>query len=385
MRRPPPSGGVGACFEPGDEQIFPAGNAPEHEPEQLGPPVVQMAVELPREAHAAVGLDVLLGRVEIGLAGADAGRRRGHGKLGRVGRQRPRPVERVRPRQLDRHVHVGELVLDRLERGDGPAEGEAADGVLARHVERGLAATHLLEGDQHRCPVEQALDEGPARSGLAERLRRRVREGDRCHRSGGIDRFERRPAHAGGVQIHQVERHATTVPRRHHGEIRHVPIDHRSLGPGEPARFGAGGQTVRGRCLGSLGEGEAADRLAGGDPGQPVALLRVGSSQEQCLDGEVDGRGEGSRRNAAPELLGEHAELEVAESRPPVALGDRGAGPPHLRHAMPELGIIGRIAVEDAADPGGRGMLGEELPRLVAQRFLIRREVEIHGVGLPDA
>jgi len=196
-------GGVGARLDAGDEEIFPAGDAPEHEPEELGPTVVEMAVELPREAHPAVGLDVLLGGVEIGLAGAHAGGGRGHRQLRRVRRQRPRRVERVRPRQLDRHVHVGELVLDGLERGDGPAEREAPDGVLARHVERGLAAAHLLEGDEHRRAVEHALEEGPAGAGLAERLRRRVRKGDRRHRARGVDRLERGPAHARAAQVHE--------------------------------------------------------------------------------------------------------------------------------------------------------------------------------------
>ena len=77
-----------------------------------------------------------------------------------------------------RHVHVGELVLDRLERGDLPAEGEAAERVLARHVERGLRAADLLEGHQHRRAVEQALHQRPALAGRAERLGRRAVEHD---------------------------------------------------------------------------------------------------------------------------------------------------------------------------------------------------------------
>src|SRR5262249_25711682 len=85
----------------------------------------------------------------------------------------------------------------------------------------------------------------------------------------------------------------------------------------------------------------------------------------------------------AAELLGEHAELEVAEPGTAVRLGDGRARPAHLGHALPELGVVGRVGVEDAADAGGGRLLGQELSRRVAQRLLVRREVEVHR-GPPE-
>ena len=72
-----------------------------------------------------MGLDVLLRRVVEGLRRGDARRRGGERQLARAGRQRPGAVIGVGARQLVADIHVGELVLDRLERGDGAAEGIA--------------------------------------------------------------------------------------------------------------------------------------------------------------------------------------------------------------------------------------------------------------------
>src|SRR5215510_12666365 len=72
----------GSRLEPPDEQILPAPDAAQHEAGELGAPVVEMAIELPGEAHAAVDLDVLLGRLVVRLAARHASRRRGHGQLG---------------------------------------------------------------------------------------------------------------------------------------------------------------------------------------------------------------------------------------------------------------------------------------------------------------
>ena len=160
-----------------------------------------MAVELPGEAHAAVGLDVLLGRDVERVGRAHARRRRGHREVGRLGGERPRAVVRVGPRELDAHVHVHQLVLDGLERGDRPAEREAAERVLARHVERGLGAAHLLEGEQHGGPVEEPAEQRPALAGRAERLGRRALEGDAGMRARGIHGAHRRPRDTGRREV----------------------------------------------------------------------------------------------------------------------------------------------------------------------------------------
>ncbi len=83
-----------------------------------------------------------------------------------------------------------------------------------------------------------------------------------------------------------------------------------------------------------------------------------------------------------PELLRDHAELEVAEAGAAVGLGDGGAHPAHLAHALPELDVVGRGAFQDAADAGRGRVLAEELARLLPERFLVGREIEVHGARI---
>src|SRR5271165_7044632 len=105
-----------------------------------------MTIHLPGEAHAAMSLDVFLCNEPAGLAGCDAGDRGSDRKFGRVGVDRPGAVVGVRTGELDLDIHVGELVLDTLERSYWPAESETFLGVGIRHVERRLGVADLLEG-----------------------------------------------------------------------------------------------------------------------------------------------------------------------------------------------------------------------------------------------
>ena len=129
----------------------------------------------------------------------------------------------------------------------------------------------------------------------------------------------------------------------------------------------------------SLGQREAADGLALGDAGKPALLLGVTAGEQQGLGGQVDRRGEWGGGEAPAELLGDDAQLEVTEAGAAVGLGDRGAHPAHLAHSAPELRVVRFGPLEDAADAGGGRVLGEELPRLLAQGLLVGREVEVHG------
>src|SRR5262245_41712196 len=180
-----------ARFEARDEPILPGAGAAQGEGQELGAAVVEMAVELPGEAHAAVGLDVLLRGEEEGLGGADAGGGRGHGQLGGIGGEGPGSVVRVGASQLQGDVDVDELVLDRLERRDRTAESEAAQGVLAGHVEGGLSAAHLLEGEEDGGAIEDAPGQRPALGAPAEGLDGGALEGEASVRARGIDRGHR--------------------------------------------------------------------------------------------------------------------------------------------------------------------------------------------------
>ena len=76
--------------------------------------------------------------------------------------------------QLD--VHVGQLVLDRLVRADGATEGLALQGIVARHVHRGLGAAHLGEREVDRGGVVQPLQVAPTVGLVAQRFGCRVLE-----------------------------------------------------------------------------------------------------------------------------------------------------------------------------------------------------------------
>ena len=100
--------------------------------------------------------------------------------------QRPGAVIGVGPRQFDRDIHVGELVLDRLERADRPAERIALQRIVARHLQAGIRAAHLLERDQDRRPLQQPLHRANL-SATPSFSTSRAGEFDACVVAAGID------------------------------------------------------------------------------------------------------------------------------------------------------------------------------------------------------
>src|SRR6476646_2943457 len=90
--------GVGR-FQLGDQAILPKPGAAERERQQLGAAVVEVAIELPGEAHAAVHLNVLLRRQEEGFVGGDPSCSGGGRQFGGIARERPSAVVGVRARQ----------------------------------------------------------------------------------------------------------------------------------------------------------------------------------------------------------------------------------------------------------------------------------------------
>ena len=75
---------------------------------------VEMGRGLPGEAHAAVDLDVVRGRVEVGLGAVGLRERGGFDEVRLVRRGDEEGVGRGRLRHLDGDEHLGALVLDRL-------------------------------------------------------------------------------------------------------------------------------------------------------------------------------------------------------------------------------------------------------------------------------
>src|SRR5438094_966692 len=82
--------------------------------------------------------------------------------------------------------------------------------------------------------------------------------------------------------------------------------------------------------------------------GQPALLLGLAAREEQGLRGEIDRGGERRGGETAAQLLGDDAQLEIAEARATMRFRDGRADPAHLAHAPPQLGVIGRGALEDS-------------------------------------
>ena len=99
--------------------FFPLGLGADNAGQQLCAAVVQVAVKFPGKAHAAVGLDVLPGDQVVGIAGADPGGGGGQRQVRCIAGQGAGAVIGVGTGQFQGDEHVGELVLDGLERGDG--------------------------------------------------------------------------------------------------------------------------------------------------------------------------------------------------------------------------------------------------------------------------
>ena len=140
------------------------GRIAEEQLARLGPLEVQVRGVLPREADAAVDLDVLGGGVEVGLRAVGLGQPGHRGQLVVHLRGAPHAVVGGRLGRLDLEQHVGALVLDGLERADGPAELHAHLGVLDGHLEHPLGPADLLGRQGHGGQVEHRRQRRPSPS-----------------------------------------------------------------------------------------------------------------------------------------------------------------------------------------------------------------------------
>ena len=149
----------------------------DHRLEGGGPAEVEVGVVLPGEPDAAVHLDVELRALVTGAQRECGGHGRGIGELVAALFGRPGGVPHRRGGELGRDEHVGAVVLDGLERGDGPAElhahlgvGRGLLGALDRHAGALRRHEEARQVDEDAPPAGDHLDGAP--SSVTRALRR---------------------------------------------------------------------------------------------------------------------------------------------------------------------------------------------------------------------
>jgi hypothetical protein len=140
---------------------------------------------------------------------------------------------------------------------------------------------------------------------------------------------------------------------------------------------------LRGKLAAALCIAEASDRLPGGEPWQPLRLLRVGSRQRQAFAGHVDRRQERHRGRYAAKLFGDDCKVQKAEPDAAIVLGDDCGGPAHIHDLRPQ--VVGRLHLSVQAAPHqiGRAVFGEKPARFFADGLLLVGKFEIHA-GAPS-
>lgn len=146
-----------------------------------------------------------------------------------------------------------------------------------------------------------------------------------------------------------------------------------------PFAHGAGGQARGVRAGAGLGQAEAAEGLAGAQPGQPGALLLIGAPGGDGLGDQAEGDGDDAAHGgvAAAQFLGDERVGEVVAAGAAVLLGDGEAeeaqvaeflhdGPVDALGAVPVGGVRGDLAVGERAGEAARG-------------FLLLAELQVHG------
>src|SRR2546421_9939868 len=266
------------------QQLPVVGGVAEQDLRALRPLEVQVGVVLPGEADAAVDLDVLGGGVEVRVGAVRLGEARDDRELLVVLGCRPRRVVRRRLRRLDLEQHVGALVLDGLERADGPTELHAHLRVVDRHLEHLLRAPDHLVRQAHGRLVERLRQRRPSRARFTQRPGGDVREVEARLLPGLVHRGERRARQAGRVTVDGEERDAVLAAGARepgHGDdrVRGVPVDHEHLRARQlvavaaPAGFHRDARRVPPAVR--LGERERSDRLARRAAREQLALLGV--------------------------------------------------------------------------------------------------------------
>ena len=328
-------------------------------------------------------LDVFLRRIIERLRRAHPCGGGGQRQLARIGRKHPRAVIGIGARQLSVHIHVRQLVLDRLIGTDQAAEGITLHRVILRHRKAAIRSADLFERRHDRGTVQDIRRMAPTFARFAQHFGTRPVERDLRMLARGIDGIFRAALHARAFQIDDRQRGAALArfiarTRQHDGEIGIHAVHHRDLLARKLAALERGAHRFRRHCAGAFGTRKGADQFAAGDPGQIFFLLLIGSRREDRFGEKIHRRRKRHRRQRAAEFFRDHAQFEIAEAEPAEFFRDRGAVPTHLGDLLPQILVVAVAAFENLAHGFGRAFLAQEFARLIAQHFLIVGEIEIH-------
>ncbi len=308
--------------------------------ERGGSAEIQVGVVLPGEADAAVHLDVELRGLVAGGQGERGRHGGGEGELVATLLGGAGGVPHGRRGQLGGDQHVGAMVLDGLEHGDGPAELHAHLGVgggllgalggdaggLGGHEEPRQVDQHLPPpGDHpHRRTVERHPGGAPGRVEVG-----RYVDGDAARRR--VD-------------------HDGIVARRQHENVGEAAAQDRRRRPGGPP--------VAHRDVGR--QPHASEHRSVGQPAQQACRQVVGPDLVDDRAGD-DRRHERPGRQRPAQLLDHHDELGQAEARAAPRLGEVQAEPAQGGQVAPERGE--RLGLGFEQGPGGPSgiVFGEEI------------------------
>jgi hypothetical protein len=289
-----------------------------------------------------------------------------------------------RPGGLDVHGHLRAPVLHRLERADRPPELNARLGVRDRELHHLLRAADLLGGERDGRQVPHPGQHGARVLRRAQALGFGTAEFDgghlagevHCRQQGGRD--TRRPP------VDEVQAWTALAERRHDEQVGDVPVGHVADSPVD-----AGGPVaVRddgGRLPVARQHPDVRDR---GEDGAAADIGQVLPGKRIVDRGQRGGGHDGRRQERAAvqrpaHLLHGHRELHDAAARAPEFLGYRESLQSHLGQPAPQFRVVPAVRLHRGAYCLLGAVPGEQVPGRGPERFVLRREDEIHQRSAP--
>ncbi len=256
---------------------------------------------------------------------------------------------------LDLARHVGQVVLDRLEAADRPAELLALGHVVHRQVEHALGQAEQLPRHRQRAAVEHLRLQAPALlAGGQQGLRRRV-PADLAEAPRGIDTRV-------GLHIHRRTRHQVQVVARRQDQ--HLG----QLGIADQ-RVDAVADRQAHAALGNARQQLGPRRVAGVEAGQQAGG-HIGSVSQRVGDAVV------------AQLLGHQGPGHVVHAQPALGFGHRQCGQALGGDAVAQVRRAAGVGFPDFAEHLRGGLGHQETADGLAERQLVIGKGEVHGLVL---